>query len=159
MYRFDFHNTVKIVVEKSEVEFAVPKNLMIQRSRVFAKRNSEGSIDKPFNLTSVWGEGVPRYLQLLYSGQVVLFSDEEKATAKQKWDAIVKLEILTREEFEDVVSENLISDEAVRMLHQGLPCRAAIEAFRSYTIKTLRQILFDFVVEKLEAGDVPPELY
>ena len=139
-------------------DFLVPKNLIVERSGFFAERKSLGLIDVPYTLMSSWEEDVPRYLQLLYTGQVVLFSEEETATAEQTWKAIVELKLLTSR-LEDVVSGNLVSDEVVRTLHQGLPCRAALEAFRNYKIKTLRQILLDFVVEKLEAGEVPPDLY
>lgn len=139
--------------------FFAPKNLIVQPSGLFAKRKSSGSIDTPYTLTAGLANDVSRYLQILYAGQVVLFSEEETTTAEQKWKAIVKLELLTRTWFEDVVSGNLVLDEVVRMLHQGLSSRAAVEVFGDYPGKTLRQILLDFVVEKLEAGDIPPDLY
>lgn len=158
MCRFDFLNTVKIVVGECKIEFAVPKNLMIQRSRVFASRNKEGSIDKPFDLHGVEKEDLPRYLQLLYSGQVVLFSDEDNADAKQKWRAIINLYDLART-FEDGLSGNLISDEMVRLLHQGSCCLGVLRRFGGSGSALGFDILIDFVVEKLGAGDLPLDLH
>lgn len=159
--RFDFLNSLKIIMDRSDqkpLEFNVPKNLLVQRSRVFARRESEDSLNTPYKLPAIWEEDFSRYLQLLYTDQVLLFSHEDNPTAKQAWTAACDL-LLLSQHFGDVKSENLVSDAIIRMLDGGLSCQAAAKLVRGSTPQKPRQILLDFVVEKLGAGDIPPDLH